>query len=232
MKDFDLSSFRQTSSMHYVFHYRPGSAADRDLAKIIQIQEKCFQKITNELGVKPTFPLHYVLCETPDEVGVIYGDNEPCNGFADTPDTVFAVYSDNVSCIGPHEDTHLIATLIARPDSNFIREGLAMYMDRCWWGRPNEKWAAEFIQANQSISLEELLCNERFWVFPEEITYPLSGAFTRWLVEEMGMRRYLEVVYRDGNQTLASIEAFFGRSFSEIEQVFREWIAKTTKNHE
>lgn len=121
-------------SKHYVFHYMPGSQAELDIVKIAAEQEVCFQYICNVLDLEPSFKIKYYLYNTPEELGRIYGDNEPCNGFAKMPDEIYAVYNETVKCIGFHEDAHIISYTINRPDSPAIREGLAMYFDRKWWG--------------------------------------------------------------------------------------------------
>ena len=103
-----------------------------------------------------------VLLDTPDLVGEIYGDNEPCNGFASPPDSIYAVYNEEVKCIGPHEDAHLISYTINRPKSMFIREGLAMFFDKFWWGKTNEDWVKSFLHDNRYIDINQLLLDNIF----------------------------------------------------------------------
>ena len=221
-----LKGYAASQSEHYVYYYRPNSFAARQIEQIKQFQEESYDKITHLLGVKPAFFIRYVLCESSEEVGRVYGDNEPCNGFADLPDTVFAVYTENVRCIGPHEDTHLIAALIGRPSSVFVREGIAMYMDEAWWGRANTLWVKEFIGSGKYISVGDLLDNEAFWNLPDEITYPIAGAFTLWLIETIGMEAYLSSIYVTGEQSRERMEAVMGAGMDELDQRFREWILR------
>ena len=224
MRAYNLDGYEESRSEHYIYYYKPYSLAEKDLDKIKQIQEESYSKIVGMLGVKPDFLLRYVLCDSSDEVGRAYGDYEPCNGFADSPDTVFAVYSDKVKCIGPHEDTHLIAELIARPSSAFVREGLAMYMDETWWGRTNAVWVKEFITTGRYVSIGNLFDNQGFWEWPDEITYPIAGAFTLWLIQMLGIKAYLKRVYVNGEHALEAIENALSMPFEQAEQLFCEWI--------
>ena len=219
-----MNGYIESSSEHYRYYCPADSTAARNLEHIKKIQEKSFEKIVDLLGVKPDFPLRYILCETSEEVGRAYGDNEPCNGFADSPDTVFAVYNEKVRCIGPHEDTHLIAELIAHPASSFIREGLAMYMDEEWWGKGNTAWVSDFLADGRYVGVDQLLDNESFWSYPDEITYPLAGAFTLWLIEQLGMRKYLDQIYVTGDHAAETLEKTFGCSVKQVDQLFCSWI--------
>ena len=78
---------------HYIFHYGAGTAAERDIEKIAALQEGCFSHICAVLGLTPDFRIEYFLCDSPEEVGRICGDDEPCNGFADLPNRIYAVYT-------------------------------------------------------------------------------------------------------------------------------------------
>ena len=229
MKTYILEGYTEYTSKHYRCYCKPNSFAAGQIQKIMQIQEDSYARIVRLLGVEPLFPIRYVLCETSEEVGRISGDNEPCNGFADLPDTVFAVYSDRVQCIGPHEDTHLIASLIARPDSVFVREGLAMYMDETWWGKANTEWVQEFLCTAKYPCLEKMFDNEEFWKIPDEITYPLAGAFTKWLIEQLGIQEYLKTVYVTGDQACRAIEKAFGMPLAQVDRLFRSWILEQEK---
>ena len=226
MREYCLEGYRFVASAHYDFYFRPGSLAEKEIVRIMQVQEESYAKIVRLLRVEPGFRIRYVLCESAWEVGRVYGDNEPCNGFADFPDTVFAVYTEEVKCIGPHEDTHLIAELIAHPESNFIREGLAMYMDEVWWDKPNVEWVSKFVRTDQMVSISSLFDRNAFFSQPEEITYPLAGAFTLWLIETLGMKTYLQRIYVSGHQSIQDIEKVFGASIVEAERSFLAWIAE------
>ncbi len=224
MREYNLDGYVAFASKHYLYYCKPGSLAAREIEKIKRVQEDSYASIVRFLGIEPEFLIRYILCESSEEVGRAYGDNEPCNGFADLPDTVFAVYSEQTKCIGPHEDMHLMAALRARPESVFMREGLAMYMDENWWGRANTLWVKEYLDRQQYPGLEQMFENEKFWEYPDEITYPLAGAFTLWLIETLGREAYLEKVYITGPQTSELVESAMGASIEQIDQQFCKWV--------
>ena len=59
---------------HYTFHYGANTAAERDIEKIAVLQEGCFSHICAVLGLTPDFKIEYFLCDSPEEVGHIYGN--------------------------------------------------------------------------------------------------------------------------------------------------------------
>lgn len=136
-------------SEHYRFHYSAGSFAEKHIREFALRQEKCFAYICRVLQVKPDRKLQYFLCETPEEVGAYYGDEEPCDGFAREPDRIYAVYNERCRCDGFHEDAHLISFFLHKPPQAAVREGLAMAFDRQWWGICNFEWALYYREENR-----------------------------------------------------------------------------------
>ena len=203
-------------TLHYSFHFRSGSVAQRDIQKIAQGQEACYQYICRVLGIAPDLRIEYFLCDTPEEVGEIYGDDEPCNGFACAPDKIYAVYNDLIKCIGFHEDAHLISYTINRPDCPAVREGLAMYFDRRWWGIHNMDWAMYYQEQGMLLSVDSLLDREVFFSQDCSITYPIMGAFTDFLISSWGIERYKRV-YGMVDSRAALYEIYGSAVFREFE---------------
>ena len=49
---------------HYVFTYKEGTLAAKDIKKIVKIQEECFTKICNTLKVDFTEKINYFLLDS------------------------------------------------------------------------------------------------------------------------------------------------------------------------
>lgn len=213
---------KEFESEHYIFNYNAGTQAEKDILTIAAEQEACFRYICKILGVQPDFKIEYFLCDTPEEVGHIYGDDDPCNGFAAPPDKIYAVYNEQVKCIGFHEDAHIISYLINHPDPPAIREGLAMYFDRKWWGIQNLDWTGYFLKYGKYLSVERLLEGNYFFEHDCERTYPIMGAFTDWLIASFGIERYL-TMYRQ-NDITSAMEEVYGRTPDELNQEFTDYV--------
>lgn len=157
-------------SNNYIFNYHIGSLAEKDIEKIIKLQENCYDFISNCLNVEMEQKINYFLCETPIEVGELFGDNEPCNGCAKEPNEVFAVYNTEVKCIGFHEDAHLISYNLSVPPQTFLREGLAMFFDKVSLGIPQYMWVKYFIDNGLYVKVEDLVINDKFYNYSDLVT--------------------------------------------------------------
>lgn len=215
-------------SEHYVFHFVSGTTAAKEIGRIIEEQERCFARITAQLQVALPFKLHYFLVASNIEAGGIYQENfcdiGPVNGFAVYPDTIVAVYNESVKCIGMHEDTHLFAYQIGDPYEALLTEGLAMYMDQVWWGIPNEEWVYKYIKNGQYVSVQNLFDNDTFYGTPSEVTYPIAGSFTRYVVDRLSMQVYLAEVYCNEEDAVICLEHLLRIPIGEIEKDYCSWI--------
>lgn len=209
---------KQFETAHYIFHYGEGTLAEMDIEKIADCQESCFRYICDVLKVKPAFKILYYLCESPEEVGRVYGDDEPCNGFAVMPNKIYAVYNREVQCIGFHEDAHIISYTVNRPDCPAIREGLAMYFDRRWWGIHNMDWTAYYIKTGRFLPVDALLDKETFFEVDCSVTYPIMGAFTEYLISLHGIETYMDF-YSRKDMALA-MKVVFGKTPEELNRDF------------
>ncbi|WP_182201575.1 hypothetical protein [Paraliobacillus salinarum] len=201
-------AWTKKESNHYIFHYHIGSLAEKDIEEIINIQENCYDVISNCLNVEMKQKIHYFLCETPTEVGELFGDNEPCNGCAKEPNEVFAVYNSEVKCIGFHEDAHLISYKLSVPPQTFLREGLAMFFDKVSLGIPQYMWIKYFIDHGLYVKVEDLVINKNFYKYSDLVTYPIAGAFVEYLILKYGMEKF-KAFY-------CSVNEDFNKCFSQV----------------
>lgn len=212
----------QYESEHYIFHYGASTKAEQDITEIAAYQESCFRYICDVLNVTPEFKIEYFLCNSPEEVGRIYGDNDPCNGFAASPNKIYAVYNELVQCIGFHEDAHIISYTVNRPDSPAIREGLAMYFDRKWWGIQNLDWTGHYLNTGRYIPVDKMLDRECFFEHDCTITYPIMGAFTDWLIATYGVERYMQM-FKQQNMPEA-MRCVYQKTPEELNKAFTDYV--------
>ena len=215
---------RKQISEHYIFHYHSDSKAEIDLDKIINVQEGCFKYITNVLGVEFQDKIEYYLCNSREEVGELYGDNEPCSGFAVEPNKVYAVYNDDCQCIGFHEDAHLISYQINTPKTVAIREGLAMFFDKKWWGISNIEWVQYYLKSNQYQSVVKLLEDSYFYQVDCTISYPIMGFFTEYLILTYGISKYIKLYSYKEEDFIGYFQYCYEKSIYEIEEEFISYI--------
>lgn len=217
--------WEKRETKNYVFHYHAGSLAERNLKSIIEGQESCHKCICDVLNVRMDKKINYFLCSTREEVGELYGDNDPCSGFARMPDEIYAVYNEKTKCLGYHEDVHMISYYtMARPEPNFIREGLAMHFDKTWWGIPNEAWIQVYMEKGLYVPITSLLTSDGFFSCSDTLTYPIAGAFTGYLIEVFGIECYKDYYNKPSKDYEKDFYLSFNRSMNEVEENFKEYI--------
>ncbi|HAX72651.1 MAG TPA: hypothetical protein DCY20_03935 [Firmicutes bacterium] len=207
-------------SDHYIFHYHTNSQAETDISRIIDVQETCFNYISKVLGIKFEHKIEYYLCQSKEEVGEFYGDYEPCSAFARRPNKVYAVYNEDFRCIGFHEDAHLISYQINTPKSVAVREGLAMFFDKNWWGISNVEWVKYYLKTNQYESIKELMEDHYFYNVDCTISYPIMGCFTEYLIMTYGMSQYLKFYRCEEEDLITHFEHCYKKTFQQLEREF------------
>ena len=219
---FEYDKTETYTTEHYVFHYQKGSLAEKEIQTISETQEKSFSKICSTLKIVYPERINYYFTDSPKAIGrVIWNEDMPCNGVALCGrNKIYAVYTENIKCIGSHEDTHLISFLINYPESDFVVEGLAMSFDGLWWGEPNETWVSYYKTKHPDLSVKALFDNDTFAEKGCVITYPIAGAFSKFLIDCFGIERYLDYYKYDGCEYDYAIQSSFGISLFEIETMF------------
>lgn len=220
----------KVKSENYDFYLEKGSAAERDIQEIVALQEEAYKAIASLFDLKEPFRINYFLLGSAEEVGnmygELYGDFEPCNGFASAPNNIYAVYNEAVKCVGPHEDAHILSYRVNKPGSVFVREGLAMYFDEFWWGKPNQQWVKEFMADGSYVSPGCLLRDEAFYALSDALTYPIAGSFTAFLIKTFGKDKYLQLYKYQGSDFAGEMAKTYHCLPEGLEPEFKKYIAK------
>ena len=218
---------RATETAHYIFRCAAGSLAEGEIGAIAAEQEQAYGKLKTLFGYKLPEKIEYLLTASPEENGAVLGElfggeaAYPINGFSIAPKYVFAAYDDQVKCVGCHEVTHLFSYALCMPKSQFLSEGLAMYTDGAFWGKPNGRWVKEFLASGRYIPLRELIPDESFFAHPSEITYPIAGAFVAFLIEKLGPQRFLRDVYASHKPLFSNLSQCLGMDEDAVEERFK-----------
>lgn len=213
---------------HYIFHYKSGSLAEKEIAQIIDLQETCFREITDTLKFVPQNKIQYWLCDTRKEVKEVSGFEYEVNGVTyTTPENprIYAVYNDEKKCVGYHEDTHAIACQYSSPNSAAIVEGLAMHFDKVWWKIPNELCTYVYIRDKKYVSIESMIVDEGFYQISDIISYPIMGAFTSFLIKKYSIEKYRKL-YQEQDDWKVAFKDIYGVQLSVLEEEFVQSIMR------
>ncbi|MGL4336318.1 MAG: hypothetical protein ACRCST_05435 [Turicibacter sp.] len=137
---------------------------------------------------------------------------------------MFAVYNENVKCIGFHEDAHLISYQLNRPLSVAMREGLAMFFDKKWWGISNLDWTIFYVKSESIGSIREFFKDDHFYQLGCELTYPVMGQFTEYLILTFGIDAYKQFYQYEGETVLSHFQSIFKKPVAAVEKEFMAYL--------
>lgn len=212
-------------TQHYIVHFEEGSVAAQEIEVIADVQERCYAFISQTLQHELNQKIHYYLCDSPEQVGKVYGDGEPCYGFArSSTKSIYAVYNQDIQCIGFHEDSHLISNDLHYFDSILFHEGLAMYFDRMWWGIDNQMCTIYYVKNGLKPELTQLVNNEHFYDFSDSLTYPIIGSFVLYLITTYGKEKFLTFWKQITDDVEKTFMAIYGQTLSQMDEEFTAYI--------
>ncbi len=217
-----MLKFKVKESNNYKFHYLDGSLAEKEIDLIIEEQESVLEDLEKFFNLKVPFKIQYFLLNNYKQISYYYGEDVEYNGFAMFPDKVYALYNEEVKCIGHHEDAHIVSNLIGRPPS-FIEEGIAMYFDKTWWGKENNWWVIKYLQEGSYINITELMYDENKLYLNAKITYPIAGAFTKFLIDQYGKKNYIKL-YKNNIINDEVFISIYGKTLVQLEECFLRYI--------
>lgn len=213
---------------HYAFHAELGSLAEQDINEIAKEQENSYRYIVNMLGLTMQGKICYYFYNSREEVGREierrFGVYSPNNGCAVSENEICAVYNQEIKCIGPHEDTHILAFALSRPESSFLEEGLACAMDAQWWGIDNHTWVNYYRKNGSCPSVCELLQMDwqTFSALDCSVTYPVAGSFVTWLLLRYGRDKFFQLYTAEHYEAVA--ENVLGCMLQSLEEDYFRFI--------
>ena len=220
-------TWKEKETEHYIFHYKENSLAEKEIQQVIELQEGCFKEITDKLEFMPEKRIIYWLCDTREEVMRISGFEYETNGvtFFEPNPTIYAVYNEEVKCVGAHEDAHAISYQWSYAYSCAMIEGLAMYFDKEWWGISNELCTRVYLEDKKYERAESLILRdyESFLEIEDRISYPIMGAFTAFLLDTYGIKKF-KSVYEEEEDFSQRFRETYNKELCALEKEFVESI--------
>jgi len=212
---------------HFDIYYRADSYAEENLDDIIPVQEEAYLHILEQLKVQFNDTISIYIYPTPEDAGWDHVQGLAYN----RQKAVLGVYSEIGKSIGvegasAHEITHVITwNAIGKPGTTFLNEGLAVTMDGVWHAVSDpitnlHQWTKKFLDDNKLPTINEMVNN---WdSFSGLITYPVSGSFVSYLIDEYGIEKFKEILVEAKKYNFNSkCQKIYNKELNELEQ---EWI--------
>jgi hypothetical protein len=174
--------WREERSGHFVYRLLP---ADAIPPQAKEFNEGSYQLMTEFFG--PGGPAELVFQKYPDLDLIEEYTGQRGNAHVEGPQIHSIWPSDR------HEIVHVFAAAWGDPPA-LLAEGLAVHLSGAWQGKPVRECAKEVLAAGRWTPLPDLLDSRGFRQAPDEVTYPVSGAFVEWLLERHGKEK-LRLLY-------------------------------------
>jgi hypothetical protein len=234
---FALSKMVRHRTANFDVYCSLGSTACAELDRIADMRDRSIEAVARWLGLSEYPRIRLILFEDGTEKRRRTGHQG--EGFAYGA-TIVEVYNSSVRLDPAHEVTHILAEQIGCPPA-LLREGLATYMPEALGSRPLSyaelgvyERCGEILRNGDWIPLSRLLSFTE--IGPAEstpaVSYPEAGAFVRYVVEEFGRHRLLQLYTSlrnpaKGQQDTANralLESIFGVTIGTLEGGWRRRI--------
>jgi hypothetical protein len=194
--------FVSSESAHLIVHYVKGTAAQRDLARIIADREKAYQQITGLLKVAPEKKIAVFLYPTRESSQSGHGTGHALNDGAGVSVNYFDFSPSFERSHYGHELTHAIAFHLAgrHQDLPILSEGLAEFLDQSGRDMHDVAAACVRIRGQRTALRVDPGTDLDYSDWPGQCGYEKAGSFVRFLVEAYGWERFL-ALYKATAQT-------------------------------
>ena len=238
-KYLDKKDWLIKKSLHYIFHYFENSLAQKDIKKIIKIQEENYKKILRILKLKNKRKLNYYLYPSKKIKEELMGDDGNGNAiwleikkekeiWKSKKFEVHALYNREIQCIGAHEDTHLLSLLLGISIFLFS-EGLAEFMSEKWHNKDIDLWTKNYLEKSKLYLIKFLVNNKNWDKVNEVIVYPQSGSFVRYLINTYGIDKFKKA-YKELSRkkklksNTKTIKKIYSKSIKELEKDWKKYL--------
>ena len=208
-----FNGWKTIETEHFIFHIQPNTKI-RGLEKFIEERKDAFTKINSFFESTIPKKIDYFFWNSNSDaknVGIPelgYAKPEYC--------LIHSLYDQSVG----HEMTHVIIHHLTRNPKkiSLINEGTAVHFDQTGLDKLG---IAKNRLSNQPVSIIELWEN---WVtLPADISYPLAGAFLKYLLEKGGKEKFIELLK---DQTFENAALIYGEQLGGIITEFEESLMK------
>jgi hypothetical protein len=227
------AQWRTTTISCCVIHTVTGTAANRDLQKLLPQIEAAFSQASLRLDEPLAAPYHVYLVDR------VFGQG----GYAN--DRMVVSYLDRNYAGGGlnellvHEATHLIDDAFATDQITFLSEGLAVWASGGHYQQQDlGQWMAALIELGQYAPISDVTNN--FFSTQHEISYLEGGSLIDYLVNTYRwptVRGFFTEVTADDGATLAdavdlNMRASFGRTLKQVESDWLTYLSRLPRDRE
>ena len=96
-------------------------------------------------------------------------------------------FSETLNALGGHETMHVLSLrLWGTPSGTWLNEGLAVYSDGSWSGKPLHALVPAMLDRGELVLIKDLVRKKRGFLGNDLVTYPETGRFVKFVYETHG----------------------------------------------
>lgn len=215
----------QFSSEYFDYYY---SKSEKELIDTAW-QEMYYDWLIGQLNINMIERLQYYKYRDTEHKKAVTGKSG--NGFAEIGTYKFHT----IWKVDNHECVHTIVTQIIGHPPALFNEGIAVahqadyykYPDFIpgWNGQDYNKLSKEFLENDEIPLLDNLLDVITFWHYNSNLTYPIAGSFTSYLIDNYGIQKlkdYISISNFEDEKTKI-ISDFHHVYEDDLEDVWQDW---------
>jgi hypothetical protein len=208
-------------SRHFIFHFRPGSDAEQDIAQIVPAAEKDYAAVTAILDIRFEAVINYYIY-THQESNSIGPGAHADPRFLAIHQPYDSGYPSRGS-LGRHEMVHVIADrALGTPKLGLLAEGLAVAVDGSYGQTSMDAWIRLFCQNDTLLPVRSML--DKHDDYDDREFYPQAGAFVHYLMTRFSaapLKRLYPVSYEAFDTEFARL---YGRTVEELESDYQQYV--------
>lgn len=206
------NNWKTVETDNMIFHFQKMDS--NSIEKFISTREEAFVNINNFFNSNLPKKIDFFVWDSNNDAKKLL---KTSLGFAHPR---FCIVHSHYQQTKGHEIAHVISHYSTKIiyKTGLITEGVAVCFDQT--NQNKETIVKDWLKAhNKKISIIEVWTN---WnAYPEQLTYPLSGIFVKYLIENFGKDKFIEFY---NNQTYDNAKAIFGDNFDKIVNNFENKI--------
>ncbi len=180
---------KEISTEHFIYHMSKDDSVKQ------YWEENYYNWLTKKLNITPTEKIHYYKYKDVNQKYLLTGSK----GNAITLD-------DRIHTVIPYDNHELVHVLVGKYIGNppkMFTEGIAVahqtnpfendFIPK-WGKEPIDKIVYELNGKSQIPPLDSLLVMSQYFKYSENITYPISGSFVKYLLQIYGYEKFYEFI--------------------------------------
>ncbi len=212
---------KKISTEHLIYHMSKNDSVNTDW------EETYFDWLSKKLSIEPTKKIDYYKYQDTNQKYLLTKDKGNAVAWGNSLHTIWP--TDN------HEIVHVLVSEYVGDPPKLFTEGIAVahqvnplendFIPK-WGGKSIDDLSKTYETNGQIPPLDSLLIMDQFFKYNPNITYPISGSFVKYILENYGYDKFYNFIkVCDWTCSLSKIKTEYSKIYNEdIETSWSKWL--------